>query len=403
MSCASCVAHVEKAAGAVPGVQSCNVNLARGQATVRFDPTRTDAARVGQAITAAGYPAVPQKTGAEAGNAEAERLQRQMREATAWLRRAAVGVLLWLPLEAVHWTMQIAGHRHPMPAQHTVLGWAALACSTLSIVYVGSRFYVSAFRALRMRTSNMDTLISLGASVAYGYSLAYFLAGLAGILPPPTDHQLYFMEAAGLLALISLGHWLEARARQSAGSAIRQLLDLAPSVALRLDEQGEPHEVPSAELQVGDRVRVRPGDRLPADGVVTDGRSTIDESMITGEPLPVARSAGDSVIGGTVNQDGRLTVRVTQTGSHAALGQIVQLVEAAQSGKPPVQKLADRVSAVFVPAVLGIALVTGIGWYAWGAGHGWAAGTTWGHIANAVCSVLIIACPCALGLAVPTA
>jgi Cu+-exporting ATPase len=211
------------------------------------------------------------------------------------------------------------------------------------------------------------------------------------------------MEASGLLALISLGHWLEARARQSAGSAIRELLNLAPSIALRLDENNQPHEVPSAELQIGDRVLVRPGDKLPADGTVVEGRSGVDESMITGEPLPVTRTVGDNVIGGTVNQDGRLILRVTRTGSETALAQIVKLVETAQSSKPPVQKLADQVAAVFVPTVLGIALVTGVGWYAWGAAHGWSGGTTWGHIANAVCSVLIIACPCALGLAVPTA
>jgi Cu+-exporting ATPase len=249
----------------------------------------------------------------------------------------------------------------------------------------------------------MDTLISLGASVAYVYSLAYFAAGLAGMVRPPNLHQLYFMEASGLLALISLGHWLEARARQAAGSAIRELLNLAPSTALRLDESGQPHEVPAAMLEVGDRVLVRPGDRLPADGVVVEGRSSVDESMISGEPLPVTRAPDDEVIGGTINQDGRLTLRVTRTGSQTALAQIVQLVEHAQSSKPPVQKLADQMAAVFVPAVLGIALLTGIGWYFWATSHGWSSGATWGQIANAVCSVLIIACPCALGLAVPTA
>lgn len=387
----------------MPGVESCEVNLARGNAAIQFDPGRTSPQQVSAAITAAGYPAAPEETTAEAGNAEARRVARQTEEARAWFYRAVVGVLLWLPLEAVHWVVQLGGHHLAMPAQHTAMGWAAMVLSTVSVIYVGSRFYLSAFRALRNRTSNMDTLISLGATVAYGYSLAYFFGGIAGLLPEPTLHQLYFMEASGLLALISLGHWLEARARQSAGSAIRELLDLTPSMAIKLDESGEPHEVPSARLAVGDKVLVRPGDRLPADGTVLEGRSSVDESMITGEPLPVTRSTGDTVIGGTINQDGRLTLRVTRTGSETALAQIVRLVENAQSSKPPVQKLADQVSAVFVPAVLAVALLTGIGWYTWGAAHGWAPGATWGHIANAVCSVLIIACPCALGLAVPTA
>jgi Cu+-exporting ATPase len=405
MTCASCVAHVQKAARAVPGVDAAEVNLARGRAVVHFDPGRTNPARISEAITAAGYPAAPQESGIEAQNAEAKRLQRQMHEARAWFRRAVVGVLLWLPLEAIHWGLRAFGpaHYHPMPAERLWMGWAALVASTIAIVYVGSRFYASAFRALRMRTSNMDTLISLGATVAYGYSLIYFVAGLVGWLSPPAEDQLYFMEASGLLALISLGHWLEARARQSAGSAIRELLNLAPSVAIRFDENNEPKEVAAGELRVGDRVLVRPGDRLPADGVVVEGRSSVDESMITGEPMPATRAVGDEVIGGTVNGEGRLIVRVTRSGSQTALAQIVQLVETAQSSKPPVQKLADQVAAVFVPSVLGIALLTGLGWYAWGAAHHWSSGAIWGQVAMTVCSVLIIACPCALGLAVPTA
>lgn len=403
MTCASCVAHVGKAAGAVPGVRDCQVNLARGNALVHFNPDQTDPKTIGDAITAAGYPAVPQETGVGAADAEGRRLEHQTREARAWRNRAIVGILLWLPLELFHWATELTGHHRAMPAQQMPMGWIVLAASTVAMAYLGSRFYASAFRALRRRTSNMDTLISLGASVAYGYSLVYFVAGLAGAVSRPAMHQLYFMEASGLLALISLGHWLEARARQSAGSAIRELLNLSPSVALRLDGEDEPREVPAGELAVRDRVLVRPGDRVPADGVVLDGRSSVDESMITGEPLPVTRSVGDQLIGGTVNLDGRLIFRVTRAGSQTALSQIVQLVENAQSTRPPVQKLADQVAAVFVPSVLGIALITGIGWYVWGAAHGWAQATTWGQIANAVCSVLIIACPCALGLAVPAA
>jgi Cu+-exporting ATPase len=174
-------------------------------------------------------------------------------------------------------------------------------------------------------------------------------------------------------------------------------------MAQRVRSAGEYEEVPVGELRVGDLVLVRPGDRVPIDGVVTDGRSSVDESMLTGEPLPVARNIGDAVIGGTFNHDGRLTVRVGKTGNETALAQIVKLVEHAQSSKPPVQQLADRIAAVFVPVVLVIALVTAIGWYAWGTAHHWEAARTWGALAKAVCSVLIIACPCALGLAIPAA
>jgi Cu+-exporting ATPase len=436
MDCASCVAHVERAMKDVPGVRSANVSLARGRASVSFDASKTTPERIAAAATDAGYPSAPESPGVAAGNVEEERLQRQTREARAWFNRAVVGVVLWLPLEATHWLFRAFGdgHLHHAPAQQTWMAWTSLVTSTVALVYLGGKFYRSAWGALRRRTTNMDTLIAMGASVAYAYSLTYFAGGLLGRWTPPVLEQLYFMESTGLLALVSFGHWLEARARQSAGSAIHELLSLAPATALRLvDDAGEQgsrgagvrltvlgvptlpsspapqppsasyEEVPVASLFPGDRVLVRPGDRVPIDGVVVDGRSSVDESMLTGESLPVARDAGDAVIGGTVNTDGRLVIRVTKTGGETALAQIIKLVEHAQSSKPPVQQLADKISAVFVPSVLTIALITAIGWYAWGTSHGWDSGTTWAAIAKAVCSVLIIACPCALGLAVPAA
>jgi Cu+-exporting ATPase len=425
MNCASCVAHVEKAAAKVSGVEACQVNLARGRAVVRFDPARTDANQIASAISSSGYPATPEHDVATA-SAEEERLAHQQHEARAWFWRAMIGFILWFPLEAIHWGMYFAGvHRF-----HATMNWIAFVTASLAIAFVGRGFYVSAWKALRRGTSNMDTLISIGATVAYLYSLAGLFLGV---------EHLYFMESTGLLALISLGHWLEARARESAGSAIRQLLNLTPATALRLadevlgdkrramsggsdggaqrrSDEGESsssliahrsaletHEVPVSDLRVGDRILIRPGDRIAIDGVVTDGRSSVDESMISGEPLPVTRSVGDTVIGGTVNQDGRLIVRATRVGSETALAQIVKLVESAQSSKPPVQQLADRISAIFVPAVLLIGLLTAIGWYVYGNYHDWPATQTWGAAAKAVCSVLIIACPCALGLAVPAA
>ena len=388
MTCASCVAHVERAARGVPGVSDVRVNLARGRARLTVEDE--DAARrAAEAIRDSGYPAALDDAGA--GDVEARRLDRQRAHARAWRNRAILGLVLWLPVEALHWALVLAG-LHPawMP-------WLALATGTAAMLLIGGGFYRGAWAALRRGTTDMDVLIALGASVAYGYSLAALLGNVFGfweVLPP-----LYFMEATAILALVSAGHWLEARARDKAGEAIRSLVELAPATATLEDGR----EVPAHELAVGDRVLVRPGGRVPADGLIVEGRSGVDEALVTGEPLPVARGPGDEVIGGTLAVDGRLIVRVTRVGADTALSQIVDLVERAQASKPPVQKLADRIAAVFVPAVLGIALVTGVSWYIYGTLAGHEQAEIWGDLARAVCSVLIIACPCALGLAVPAA
>lgn len=410
MHCASCVSHVEKALKSVPGVDTFDINLSRGRASVRFDPARTTPDALAAALTGAGYPATPESPEAGIATAEETRLQHQRAHAREWFRRAMVGIILWFPVEATHWGLWVTGsHLNHQPGVNW-MDWLGLVTSTIALIFIGGAFYRSAFGALRRRTTNMDTLISMGATVAWLYSLC----AMVYYLRNPLAHRpnLYFTESTGLLALISLGHWLEARARESAGSAIRQLLNLAPAVALRLTDSpsatglsivSPPEQVPVASLHVGDRVLVRPGDLVPVDGEVIEGTASVDEAMLTGEPTPVRRGVGDEVIGGTVNVDGRLIVRVSKVGSETALAQIVKLVETAQSSKPPVQKLADQISAVFVPAVLAIALLTAIGWYAWGTSHGWEAEQTWGMIARSVCSVLIIACPCALGLAVPAA
>ncbi len=357
MDCASCVAHVSKAARGVPGVVDCNVNLARGRATVLFDVARTSPEQIAAAISDSGYPSVPE---ASEINPEEARLRKQTAHAAAWLRRAIAGFVLWAPVEAMHWILRIGfPHAHAM---HSAMNWIAFIASTIAIVYVGSSFYQSAWKALLRKTSNMDTLIALGATVAYLFSAIYFFGGIVRLWPAPMPDNLYFMESSALLALVSLGHWLEARARQSAGSAIRELLNLAPATAIRLTETGN-EEVELSKIEVGDSLLVRPGDRVPVDGKVIEGSSSVDESMITGEPLPVTRTRGDVVIGGTVNQDGRLTIRASAVGSQTALSQIVKLVESAQGSKPPVQKLADQIAAIFVPTVLAIAVVTGIGWW----------------------------------------
>jgi len=388
MNCASCVSHVQKAAMALPGVVDCRVNLALGKAAVRLDFNKVKPREVAEAISSSGYPASEISHHGDHAHSHDH--------SEIWFRRAMVGIALWLPLELIHWIMKLASCH-----EHAWMLWAAIITSTIAILYVGQGFYTSAWKALRLGTSNMDTLIAMGASVAYGYSLIALLGHWLGLWGPP--QAVYFMESTGLLALISLGHWLEARARDSAGHAIRQLMELSPATALRVDDQQNTVEVPLADIHQGDVVLVRPGDRVPVDGKIIAGRSAVDESMITGEPLPVVRDVGDEVVGGTINTDGRLTIRATRVGHETALAQIVAMVESAQSAKPPVQQLADRIAAVFVPVVLAIALITACGWYGYGAWHHWSAGHIWALLANAVCSVLIIACPCALGLALPAA
>jgi Cu+-exporting ATPase len=439
MNCASCVAHVAKAARSLPGVAEVQVNLARGRATVSFDPNRVTADKIAESITESGYSSHPDAPGDTAGTGESARIHQQKTETAAWLRRAIVGLVLWFPVELTHWILLLwFPHQHQL---HMNLMYVSVFTSTLCLAWVGSSFYKSAWKALVRRTTNMDTLIAMGASVAYFYSLIYLIGGLLKLWPAPMGDELYFMESTALLALISLGHWLEANARRSAGSAIRQLLSLAPPTAERiLETKVEPQpslvslgtpkkpdqksaaspqralpvaanskaelkteDVPVSALNLNDKVLIRPGDRIPVDGIVTDGTSSVDESMITGEPLPVTRIVGDKVIGGTVNQDGRLIVRATAVGAQSALAQIVGLVEKAQDSRPPVQKLADQIAAVFVPTVLSLALLTAIGWFVWGTAHHWSTPTIWAQVAKTTCSVLLIACPCALGLAVPAA
>lgn len=395
MDCASCVAHVEKAAKAVNGVSECLVSLATGRASVEFDPAQTTPAVIASAITDSGYPASPAGTDGAAN--EAHRLEKTRLEAKAWLIRAMVGFALWLPIELIHWIGSASGQHW-----HTWLDPVSLVAATLAMGYLGYGFYAGAIRGLRAGATNMDTLIAMGTTVAYLYSLVAFIGERLGRW---AEMPLYFMEATGILALISIGHWLEARARDKAGSAIGEMMRLSPTVAFKMngDDPADAVKVPVSSLQRGDRVLVRPGDRIPIDGIVISGISHIDEAMITGEPMPVSRTVGQEVVGATINLDGYLQIRVSKIGAQTTLAQIVTMVERAQAQKPPVQRLTDRVAAYFVPAVLLIALGTGIGWYIQDSSQSIEPTAMWGHIANAVCSVLIIACPCALGLAVPAA
>ena len=375
MTCASCVMRVEKALRKVPGVSSAAVNLATEKATVQTQGS-VQAAELMAAVDKAGYAAteVAAEPPADAPAAQGAQLP-------AWWRVAASAVLT-LPLIA---PMLL----QPFDVDWVPGGWTQLILAGIVQFWFGARFYVAGFKALRAGAGNMDLLVALGTSAAYGLSV-YLLLRHDG---HGMDH-LYFEASAAVITLVLLGKWLEARATRQTASAIRALNALRPTTA-RVLRNGAEVELPVAQLAVGDMVIVRAGERIAVDGEVTDGTSHVDESLITGESLPIAKARGDRVTGGAINGEGLLTVRTLAVGAETTLARIVRMVESAQAGKAPIQRIVDRVSAVFVPVVLGIALATLVGWML--AGAGWEAA-----LINAV-AVLVIACPCALGLATPTA
>ncbi len=370
MTCASCVGRVEKALARVPGVLTAEVNLATERASVTRLRGTAPTASLLAAVTDAGYAAheiVASQPAARPAQGEGWKV----------VLAAALSAPLVLPM--------IAG----LFGQHMMLdGRLQLALTVPVQFWLGARFYRAGWKALRAGSGNMDLLVALGTSAGFGLSLALLLN--AGEAMP----HLYFESSAVVITLVLFGKWLEARAKRQTTDAIRALNALRPETAWRRRD-GVDLEVPIAEIVVGDLVVVRPGARLPVDGVVVDGSSHADESLITGESLPVAKHPGDAVTGGAVNSEGLLVVRTTAVGAESALARIVRLVESAQAKKAPIQRLVDQVSAVFVPVVIVAAFATLLGW---GLGTGdWSAG-----VLNAV-AVLVIACPCALGLATPAA
>jgi P-type Cu+ transporter len=380
MHCASCVTTIENALSAVPGVARASVNLATGRAEVRGSDL--DPGRLVAAVRASGYDA---ETAAEPRPGEDE--ARERREARDVLFRTIVAALLTAPAVA----LSMSGTM--FPGRNLVL----LGLTLPVYFWAGAPFLSGAIRTLRRRTANMDTLVALGTTAALALSVAAtFFPSTAAEAGAGPMGPIYYEAVGVILTLLLLGRYFETRSRARASSAVRKLLDLAPRKARRL-ERGVETEVPLAEVRVGDRLRVKPGDAIPVDGVVREGRSAVDESLVTGESLPVEKSPGARVIGGTINGDGVLDVEAAAVGEKTALAQIARLVQAAQASKPPVQRLADRISAVFVPAVLGIAVVTWVVWYVVGPEPRAVYATV------ALASVLVIACPCALGLATPTA
>ncbi len=376
MSCASCSGRVEKALRAVPGVLDAQVNLATERATV--SSAGASAAQLIAAVERAGYTATlhidaPTPAQTKADTHAASGLPEPLQIAIA----AALTVPLLAPMLA-----ELAGLHLMLPA------WLQFLLATPVQFWIGARFYAGAYKALRARTGNMDLLVALGTSAAYFLSLYVWQQN--------GDHgaHLYFEASAVVITLVRLGKWLETRAKRQTTEAIRLLQGLRPDSA-RVRRQGVVHDVPVASLRVGDEVEVRPGERIPMDGVIVEGDTHADESMLTGESLPVHKGAGSKVIGGAVNGEGLIVARATAIGAETVLARIIRAVEDAQAAKAPIQRLVDRVSAVFVPAIVAIAVVTLLGWWLAGAGVGVA-------LINAV-AVLVIACPCALGLATPTA
>ncbi|MBI2217970.1 MAG: copper-translocating P-type ATPase [Candidatus Rokubacteria bacterium] len=385
MHCAACVGKVERALKDVPGVAEASVNLATEQASIAFDAGRTDLAGLRDAVAHAGYELAEAPSAPEHVDREREAREREQRLMRA---KFLAGAVLSLPV-------LVGGMPELFPFAPAWLRspWLQLVLATPVQFWVGSQFHAGFLRDLRYRSASMSTLVSIGTNAAFFFSVAVTL----------WPHRFmghgamtYYETAAVVITLVVLGRWLEARARGRTSDAIRRLMHLAPRTA-RVLRDGQEVDVPTAEVQVGDLVRIRPGERIPVDGLVVEGTSTIDQSMLTGESVPVAVGPSALVVGGTVNRTGSFVFRATRVGSETTLARIIKLVEEAQGSRAPIQRLADRVAAVFVPIVLLLAALTFAAWWALGPELALMMALT-----NAV-AVLVIACPCAMGLATPTA
>ncbi|MGU5593610.1 heavy metal translocating P-type ATPase [Aeromonas sanarellii] len=383
MTCAGCSARLNKMLVALPGVISADVNFSLEQARLVLVPGMQTPASLRTRIEALGFDA--QLAQGSASGRRQQLLEREAQESAAAhqaLIQVCISALLTLPLLVGMLSMAGLLHWH-LPA------WLELVLATPVQFWIGARFYRGAWLALRNRAANMDVLVATGTSAAYFYSLYLLLT-----LGAAASSKLYFEASAIIITLISLGKLLEARARRSTQSAIRELMALRPETAT-VWRGGEWRSVGIDEVLRGDRLRVLVGERVPVDGKITSGESELDESILTGESLPVPRALGDAVLGGAINRSGVLEIEATTVGEDSSLSKIIALVESAQMGKAPLQQLVDRVSAVFVPVVMAIALFTLLAWYA--------ASNDFGQALLAAVAVLVIACPCALGLATPAA
>ena len=388
MTCASCVNRIERFLSRADGISDANVNLATERATVRFDPTLIDRTGIVAAIEAAGY-----EVGREAAADAATDVDAAEVERAAERRELLFQALASLAIGGVMMAIMFWPGGPPWPMMD-VNRWFLIPATIVQFVF-GRRFLVAAARGARHGEANMNTLVAIGTLAAYTYSVFVTLMP-ESVTAAGLGHETYFDSAAVIIGLVLLGRWLEARAKGQAAGAVRSLLELRPPTARVLRPGGE-REVPVTQVVAGDLLRVRPGERIPVDGVLVDGGSAVDESMLTGEPIPVDKAAGDGVIGATLNTSGSFVMRAERVGPDTTLAQIVSLVERAQGSKAPIQRLADRVTGWFVPAVLGIAALTFGVWLAFGPDP------SLPFALSAAIAVLIIACPCAMGLATPTA
>ena len=391
MTCANCVATVERTLRKTEGVDDASVNYASERALVRFDPEVVSLEHVAAAVERAGYGVVLVDDDASDGDLdEAESIARAS-EIADQQRKFLTGVAFATPLFLLSMGRDfgLLGAWAHAPW----VNWFMLALATPVQFYVGWDYYVGSWKALRNGAANMDVLVALGSSVAYGYSIV--IAALLSVGSTAAGEHVYFETAALIITLIKLGKLLEVRAKGETGTAIRELMDLQPATALRVQD-GKEAEIPLDDVHVDDVLVVRPGGRVPVDGIVIDGWSSVDESMLTGESLPVDKSEGDAVVGGTVNSTGSFRMRASHVGSDTALAGVVRMVREAQGSKAPIQALADRVAAVFVPVVVALALATFLIWWI-------LVGVPLTDAVIRLVAVLVIACPCALGLATPTA
>ncbi len=397
MTCASCVAHVEGGLRSVPGVLNASVNLATERATVEMIPGAVTIADLKHAIEDVGYQ-VLDLGGTQEELVDREHELREEERQREW-RDLVIGIVFTLPLFVLAMGRDVIymslGQMDFLPwlFGSPYFDWLLFALATPVQFYVGRGYHHGAWKSLRAGAPNMDLLISLGTNAAYVFSVIVLLASLFG---SRIEAHVYFESAAVIITLIKVGKYLEARAKGQTSEAIKNLMKLQAKTA-RVERDGQEIEIPVNDVRVGDIVSVRPGEKIPVDGVITSGYSSIDESMITGESLPVEKNTGDAVIGATINKVGAFKFEARKVGRETALAQIIKLVEDAQGSKAPIQRLADQISAVFVPIVVGIALVTFSIWMIFGA-----APVFTNAFVNFV-AVLIIACPCALGLATPTA
>ena len=398
MTCATCALTVEKAVGKLAGVEEASVNLATEKLTVTYDGQNLYPSQIVEAVTKAGYQALPQT---EATSTEPAPDRQEMQTKELWTRFVWSAVFT-LPLLYLAMGPMLPWGGLPLPAflnpAHQSGRYAlAQILLTLPVVYLGRSFYVRGFKNLLAGHPNMDSLIAIGTSAALLQGLVMtLLLSLGKVAVHHGGHpELYFESAAVILTLITLGKYMEMVSKGRTSQAIKQLMGLAPKTA-RVIRNGAEVQIPLEQVLVGDLLVVRPGEKIPVDGQVVEGRSTVDESMLTGESLPVAKEAGSSVVGASINKNGSFTFRATKVGRDTTLSQIIQLVQEAQGSKAPIAKLADQVSAVFVPIVMGLALLSGLAWYFLGQ-------ESWIFSLSILISVLVIACPCALGLATPTA